>query len=247
VGDENKPHAVNAYDYSIDVTDKLASFGKHRASTMQDLSGYIFKKGSPSCGLERVKIYKDKQSVSNKGIGIFAKEITRANPLLPVEEEGRLQNPSLKENFVQRVVVYHRWQQLMHTGLTPTNLISFHTRHKFMLLAHDEASYREIGRLIANIANNDLTEIANTYIGQLMNGLKKPSTRKRHSNVLQHIMGFLKSHIDSDDKQELVSIIQGYLQGELPLEVPKSLLRHHFRRFSSPFIKEQFYLYDGVK
>jgi len=246
VGGTTRLRAVGVHDSDLDVTDKLVDYGKQVASTSKHLSGYIFKKGSPSCGMERVKIYGDNRFVSNDGIGLFANEIMRANTLLPAEEEGRLQNPSLKENFIQRVIVYYRWQQLMLRSLTVKALIEFHTRQKFLLLAHDERAYREIGRLLARVASRNLAEIADSYIHLLMNGLKKPSTRKRHTNVLQHIMGFLKKHIDSDDKQELQSLIQGYLIGELPLEVPKSLLRHHFRRFSNPFIKDQFYLYEGA-
>ena len=243
--DANNPRALGVNDASLDFTNQLVTYAKHKATELDCLSGYIFKKGSPSCGMERVKVFRGKDIISTNGIGLYAKEIMKSNPLLPVEEEGRLMDKGLKGNFVQRVIVYHRWQKLQASGLTIKNLVEFHTRHKFILLAHDEKTYRNLGRLIANLSNSDLPNIAEKYITNLMNGLKKLSSRERHTNVLQHIMGFLKRHISADDKQELCGIINDYRTGELSLDVPITLLRHHFRRLPFTYIKQQFYLYDS--
>jgi len=243
VGDPSKPKAQDKNN-TFDITDQLVAFSEKKSKTLQDISGYIFKKGSPSCGMERVKVYRDHNLVSTQGMGLFAKAVIEANPLMPVEEEGRLQNPLLKENFIQRVKVFHRWQQLLATGLSKNKLIVFHTQHKYLLLAHDESIYRSLGRLIANIGNGNLDSLSIDYISQLMCGLKKTSTRSRHVNVLQHLMGFLKSHIDADDKDELLSVIAQYRRGSISLDTPKTLLRHHFRRVSMSFVQQQYYLYQ---
>lgn len=176
IGDEKKQRVVNVRDESIDVTDQLIEFGRKTSKELNYISGYIFKKGSPSCGLFKVKIYKTKDQVLNTGTGLFAKEIINANPLLPVEEEGRLNDKGLRDNFLQRVDIYHCWQQLMQNGLSKKALLEFHTKHKLTLLAHCEVTYRYLGRLLGDIGNQDLHNCADKYIESLMNGLKNPAT-----------------------------------------------------------------------
>jgi uncharacterized protein YbgA (DUF1722 family)/uncharacterized protein YbbK (DUF523 family) len=242
-GDETTPRAIGVSDPSVDVTQALTDYGQRKAQELTHISGYIFKKGSPSCGMERVKVYKGKNDLlSTRGVGLYARQIMLAQPLLPVEEEGRLADEGLRENFVQRVHVYHAWQQLQHGGLTARKLIDFHTQIKFTLLAHCEPTYRELGRLLAGLSKQRLQSVADEYIAQLMSALKKPATRTRHSNVMMHIMGFLKRHINRGDKQELIDAIRHYKLGRVSIEVPLVLLRHHLRYAPSSYLQQQFYL-----
>ena len=242
-GDMDSPSAVGVFDKSLDVTEQLVRFGQQKAQSLDHISGYIFKKGSPSCGMQRVKVYQGERDIlSTAGVGLYAKQIMQHNPLLPVEEEGRLNDETLCENFVQRVHVYHRWQRLMQSGISAKKLVDFHTKHKFSLLAHCETTYRELGRMIADVGRTDIHKFAEEYILKLMTGLKKPATRSRHCNVLMHMMGFIKRHLDRDDKHELITIIDNYKSGVLPLSVPVTLLLHHLRRSPSRYIAQQYYL-----
>jgi uncharacterized protein YbgA (DUF1722 family) len=178
----------------------------------------------------------------NGGTGLYAREIIRAHPLLPVEEEGRLNDAMLRANFLQRVEVYHRWLQLQRQGLSRHALAQFHTRHKFMILAHCETTYRKLGRLIALIGRQPLRPAADEYIALLMSGLNKPASRGRHTNVLQHMVGFLKSHLDNQDKREMQTIIAEYHQGKVPRVVPITLLKHYLRKFPTNYLINQYYL-----
>jgi uncharacterized protein YbgA (DUF1722 family) len=177
-----------------------------------------------------------------RGRGIFADTLMKALPNLPVEEEGRLMDPVLRENFIERVFIYYRWQQLVKSGLTAHKLIQFHTQHKFNLLAHDEGTYRQLGRMVSELNDNNLNALANNYVDILMSGLKKPATRKRHTNVLMHIMGFFKNQLSGDDKQEMLELLDAYRLGKLPLIVPITMLKHHLRRYPHPYIEQQYYM-----
>jgi len=235
-------HARGVKDAALDVTDKLVAYAEKVAPKLHGLSGYIFKKGSPSCGMERVKVYsRQGMSVAN-GAGLYAGTLMAQLPELPFEEEGRLMDPVLRENFIERVFVHHRWQQLTTQRLTAKALVEFHTRHKFIVLAHDEKRYRELGRLVATAGRSGMSELGRTYIQLLMQALKKPATRSRHANVLQHLSGFLKQHLDAADRRELLELINTYRRGRVPLVVPITLLRHYLRRFPAPYLNEQYYL-----
>jgi len=225
-----------------DVTDALKAYGTRIAGEIGGFSGYLFKKGSPSCGMERVKIYTEQGMPATSGAGLHAEAIMAAHPLLPVEEEGRLMDPVLRENFIERVFVHHRWQQLLASGLSAQKLVDFHTEHKFSVLAHHEETYRAMGRLVAEAGERDLDELAGEYFHALMTALKHRATRRRHTNVLMHVMGYLKKYIDSGDKAELLDLIDRYRNGQLPLIVPITLLKHHLRRFPDPYINRQVYL-----
>lgn len=233
---------VGVADPTLDVTEDLVEYGRSVAARLDDISGYIFKRGSPSCGMERVKIYSEKGMPVESGAGFFAKTIMEERPLLPLEEEGRLLDPILRENFVERVFVYHRWQSLCRSGLTPAKLVDFHTNHKFSVLAHDESGYRELGQLVAQAGSADLPQLAERYATLLMTAMKKRATRKLHSNVLTHMMGYLKGKIDGGDKTELLDIIEKYRHGRIPLIVPITLLKHHLRRYPDEYIARQYYL-----
>jgi uncharacterized protein YbgA (DUF1722 family)/uncharacterized protein YbbK (DUF523 family) len=229
-------------DPSLDVTDELRQYGKKVAGELDAVCGYLFKKGSPSCGIERVKIYRPQGEPIGQGAGMYARTIMECLPELPVEEEGRLMDPGLRENFVERVFVYNRWKNLLRSGIDAAALVDFHTRHKFIVLAHDEPVYRELGRLVADAGSADLGATAQLYICRLMRALAKIATRGRHANVLMHIAGYFKRHLDASDRAELLEIIEEYRLGRLPLVVPVTLLKHHLRRYPEPYIGHQYYL-----
>jgi uncharacterized protein YbgA (DUF1722 family) len=205
------------------------------------VSGYILKKNSPSCGMERVKLYSTKGTPVGSAPGIYAGRLQTLCPELPFEEEGRLMDPVLRENFIERVFVYHRWQQV-EKRLSAKSLVDFHTRHKFIVLAHDEPAYRRLGRLVAQAGRGPVAERGRRYIQELMAALKKPATRRRHGNVLQHIAGYFKKPMDREDKAELQDIIRRYQRGLVPLIVPITLLRHYLRRFPDAYLEGQWYL-----
>ncbi len=235
---------VGVNDPEFDVTERLREFGNEMARSLTELSGYIFKSKSPSCGMERVKVYPEKPTGApgTQGVGQYADAFMQSRPLLPVEEEGRLSDPVLRENFIERVFTYRRWQDLEREGLTAARLVEFHTRHKLAVLAHSRSVYDELGRLVANAGKMPIRQLADRYVTGLMKGLKKPATRRAHANVLQHIQGYLKKDLDADDKAELVEVIERYRRGQLPLVVPITLLRHHFRKCPDAYIAQQTYL-----
>ena len=239
---KHNTRARGVSDAPLDVTNQLVGYAEKVAPLLVDVSGYILKKGSPSCGMEHVKVYGAKGKPSGSAPGLYAGTLMARLPELPFEEEDRLMDPRLRENFVERVFVYHRWQQLRAQRLTAKALIEFHTRHKFIVLAHDEKRYRELGRLVATAGRSDMAKLRRRYIQLLMQALKKPATRTRHANVLQHLSGFLKQNLDAADKRELLELIDTYRRGQVPLVVPITLLRHHLRRCPEPYLSEQYYL-----
>jgi uncharacterized protein YbgA (DUF1722 family)/uncharacterized protein YbbK (DUF523 family) len=230
---------VGAKNPALDVTDALRDYASRERCAQIDLCGYILKKDSPSCGMERVKVYVNDQP-QKTGTGIYAAEMMRLNPLLPIEEEGRLGDPQLRENFIQRVYVLHRWRQLLADGLTPSALTRFHARHKLILMSRQ--NYVDLGQLLANASKANVEQIAESYIAQLMAALKKVAARRNHVNVLQHIQGYLKKELSQDDKAELCELIERYRQGEVPLIVPITLLKHHFRKTPDAYIEESYYM-----
>lgn len=238
---ENRIRVRGSKDPQLDVTEQLQAYGHSVVPALEGYCGYIFKRASPSCGMERVKVYKNGNPVGSSR-GAYAAVIMQELPELPVEEEGRLMDPVLRENFIERVFVYHRWQQFKRSGLTSAGLVQFHTIHKFTLLAHDETIYRELGRIIADAGKADIHALAQQYAQHLMQALSKPATRKTHTNVLMHIMGYVKEELTAEDKQELLEILDKYRLGQVPLIVPITLLKHYLRRFPDDYIRQQVYL-----
>ncbi len=243
VGSPSAPRAVGVKDPSMDVTGKLAAYGKQQARKLNDISGYIFKSKSPSCGMERVKIYGPANAPRSNSRGIYANAFLTAQPCLPAEEEGRLGNPRLRENFIERVLAYYRWQILVAEGLTAAHLVEFHTRHKLTLMAHSVEAYRALGQLVAQASRSNLKNVSEKYLPQFMQALHHLATPARHTNVLMHIMGYLKKHLDAPSKAELLGLIHAYRRGEIPLAAPRTLLIHYFRLFPDPYIARQIYLY----
>jgi len=233
-GSPQAPRAVGTRTPGLDVTAQLESYAAAQARRLQDISGYVFKSKSPSCGVERVKVYDANGVPSASARGLFAAGLMRRMPLLPVEEEGRLNDPALRENFIERLFAYRRWQDLLADGVTAAGLVGFHTRHKLMLLAHSREGLTALGRLVARIAE--------AYGREFMAALSKPAPRGRHADVLQHLQGYLKKHLSGEDRRELAELIEAYRQGRVPLIVPVTLLRHHFRRYPDPYVDKQLYL-----
>jgi len=236
---ENQIRCVGVKNPDLDVTEQLSDYAIQQKDNLQPLCGYIFKKDSPSCGIAKVRVYHN-GIPQRQGVGIYAQEVMRLNPLLPVEDEGRLGDAKLRENFIQRVYVLHRWHQLLAEGLTAQSLTRFHARHKLIIMSHSD--YRELGQLLADLGNKNLPETADSYILLLMNTLRKVADRKNHVNVLQHIQGYLKKELTADDKSELCELIERYRIGEVPLIVPLTLLKHHFRKSPDPYIDESYYM-----
>ena len=242
IGDPGSPQAVGVKNPELNVTRPLRAYGQEIAGRVEDLRGFIFKKDSPSCGMERVKLYNDKGMAERVATGLFAREIMSSNPLLPVEEEGRLNDADLRDNFVTRVYVYARWKALQDGQPDKASLIRFHSRHKYLLLAHSTVMYRKLGQLLADLNRQPLEEIRASYISGLMQALSRPASRKRHTNVLQHLLGYLKDNLDSAHRTDLAATIDAYRRGEYPLVVPLRLLQHHFSIHPHPYIDEQVYL-----
>ncbi|WP_107851990.1 YbgA family protein [Oceanimonas marisflavi] len=225
-----------------DVTEALRDYGRHMAAQFEGLSGYVLCAKSPSCGMERVRVYHESgKGNAKEGVGIYAAEIMQALPLLPCEEDGRLNDPVLRENFVTRVYALHDWQCLLHKGLTPSRLIAFHSRYKYLLMAHHRDSYQELGRLVADLSD-DPEQRADEYIHRLMQTLAHRVSRKGHTNVLQHLQGYFKRQLTPRQRQELASTIHQYREGILPLLAPITLLRHYLEEYPNDYLRQQVYL-----
>ncbi|MHB8667604.1 MAG: YbgA family protein [Burkholderiales bacterium] len=245
-GSPAAPRAVGVKDPDMDVTDRLADYGRRQARKLDDICGYIFKSKSPSCGMERVKVHHGGAPAA-RGRGIYADAFLTAQPWLPAEEEGRLGDLRLRENFIERVFVYRRWQDLTDHGLTAARLVDFHTRHKLALMAHDVEGYRALGRFVAGAGGRISQETGREYIRRLMESLKRPATPARHANVLMHLIGYLKQRLHAEDKAELLELIHAYRRGQAPFAAPLTLLRHHFRRFPDPYVARQTYLHPDPR
>lgn len=243
IGDVASPRSVYVHDNSVDFTDDMIAFGKAKAQEHQDLCGYIFMKNSPSCGVFRVKVYQENgYPASEAGQGLYSKAIMEAHPLLPVEESGRLSDSLLRENFITRVFAYHNWQQLKQEGLSHKGIIEFHSRYKYVLMAHSPANYVELGRMLADAGKQDIELLAESYFESLMTQLKRLASRKTHTNVLMHLQGYLKTVLSPAEKQELVKLIEQYRTAQVPLIVPITLLKHHFNNHPNDYIAKQAYL-----
>ena len=256
VGDVHTPAAVGVKDTGINVTAALADFGRRQAKTLSDVTGYVFMKNSPSCGLFRVKVYPHEDgrvtgAPDPRGRGIYAAAVVEALPALPVEESGRLHDPVLRENFACRVYAYAHWKSMASAGLTPARLIAFHSRYKYLLMAHSVPHYQAAGRLLSNL-KSAFEKRADEYLELLMAGLRRPASRSGHANVLSHLQGYLKMRLDGPTRQELAQLIDAYRRGELPLMAPITLLKHHFRRHPDGYVLHQAYLdphpgYPGLR
>ena len=232
-----------------DLTAPMERFSRSRVSALarEDLSGYVLKKDSPSCGLERVKVYDRHGTAARSGRGLFAAALVGTFPHLPVEEEGRLADPRLRDNFVERVFAYWRLRRLFAARWTVGAVVRFHTAHKLLVLAHAPEAYRQLGRLVASARGMPRRELEQRYIDGFMRALSQLATAQRQTNVLQHMAGYFKNRLDAASKRELADTISDYRRGLVPLVVPLTLLHHHVRTFDVAYLAGQTYLQPHPK
>jgi uncharacterized protein YbgA (DUF1722 family)/uncharacterized protein YbbK (DUF523 family) len=225
-----------------DVTDVVETTASRMAEGLEHLRGFVLKKGSPTCGLERVRVYDHNKAPTQRGRGIFAEALARRYPLLPLEEEGRLEDPRIRENFITRIFTYDRWIRFVESKPGADGVVNFHTEHKMLLLAHNQQIAAKLGRLVSRAGGADLGSLLASYEAGLMTALSRIASRGRHANVLEHLAGFLKRDLESADRREISDIIHNYREGRLPLVVPLTLLYHHFRHLKDDWVNCQVYL-----
>ena len=227
-----------------DITERMKVWAKERVVALEKekLCGFIFKSKSPSSGMERVKLY-DRNGVPNKqGVGLFAQVFMEHFPLLPVEEDGRLHDPHLRENFIETIFVLKRWRETLAGGMTRGMLVEFHTRHKLLILSHSTEIYREMGKLVAGAKAMKAQALYESYLALLVKCIRLKTTVPKHVNVLQHVLGYFKQQLSADEKQEVLSIIDNYRSQQIPLIVPVTLLNHFVRKYDQPYLRQQVYL-----
>lgn len=228
----------------IDKTEQMQEWIRVKLDQLacENLCGFIFKSKSPSSGLYRIRVYGDDKKVRKTGTGLFAKAFTEKFPLIPVEEAGRLNDPGLKENFIESIFSLQNWRTLLAENKTPGGLVHFHTVNKLLILSHNQEIYREMGRLVAQGKSVDNDDLFSQYEVLLLKALKLKTTVSKNINVLQHMMGFFKKQLSRDEKQELLDILDQYRGGYVPLIVPITLMQHYIRKYDQPWLKTQTYL-----
>ena len=243
VGDPDNPRLVTSRS-GIDHTKRMKTWAAKRVKDLQadQLCGFIFKKDSPSSGMQRVKVYNDKGMPHRTGSGLFARAFMDYFPRIPVEDEGRLNDPRLRENFIERIFALKRWRTLLEHRKALSRLIDFHSREKLLILAHSPKHYRLMGQLVAKGKRLSLVELFDEYERQFMAALLLKTTAAKNMNVLQHILGFFKKVLTADEKQELLEIISNYRSGHVPLIVPITLVNHYVRKYRQPYLALQTYL-----
>jgi uncharacterized protein YbgA (DUF1722 family)/uncharacterized protein YbbK (DUF523 family) len=243
VGDPKRPRLV-IHKTGADHTERMEAWARKRVEELEkeELCGYIFKSDSPSSGMERVKVYSDKGIPSKVGVGIFARIFMEHFPLTPVEEEGRLHDPVLRENFIERIFTCMRYCDIMEGTRQVGRLVDFQTKNKLLLMAHSPKHLKEMGSLVAHAKGMPARELVERYESLLMEAMALKPTVAKHENVLMHIMGYFKKDLSADEKQELLGVINDYKRGLIPLIVPVTLLSHYVRKYRQPYLKEQTYL-----
>ena len=243
VGSPNAPRLVTSRT-NEDHTERMLTWARGRVVELEKkgLCGFIFKSNSPSSGMERVRVYNEQGMPVKKGVSLFARTFMEHFPLIPVEEEGRLHDPSLRENFIERIFVFRRWRELLAQPKTLGRLVDFHTKHKLLILSHSPKHHQTMGKLVAEAKGKPIREVYETYQELLMGALKLKTTVKKNTNVLHHMIGYFKKQLSADEKQELLEIIDRYRQEYVPLIVPITLMNHYVRKYDQPYLKEQYYL-----
>jgi len=244
VGDPDDPRLMTTRSKQ-DHTERMTTWAKKRVLELEkeDLSGFIFKSKSPSSGMERIKVYNEKGVPAKKGVGMFARAFMDHFPLLPVEDDGRLHDSRLRENFIERVFAHKRWHESLGQSMTRGRLVDFHTRHKLMLLAHSPQHYRMMGKFVAQAKALPPETLHDKYQELLMEALRLKTTPKKNTNVLMHILGYFKKDLSADEKQEMLEVIDLYHQGHVPLIVPITLINHYVRKYDQSYLKGQHYLH----
>ncbi len=231
-----------------DHTEAMRRWAEARVRELEaeDLSGFVLKKDSPSCGMERVEVHSEGAGARN-GRGLFARALAERMPLLPAEEEGRLHDPRLRENFIERVFAYRRLEGLLAARWTVGDLVRFHAAEKLLLLAHDPAASRALGRLVAAAKGRPRAEVARGYREAYLRALAKLATPGKHANVLQHVAGYFEDLLPAKEKRELHQAIGDFRRGLASLVVPLTLLRHQARRHRVSSLEGQSYLWPHPK
>lgn len=244
VGDPEAPRLLTVRTRQ-DHTAQMLNWAWSRVEELakENLSGFIFKARSPSSGLARVNVYNDRGVPVKRGTGLFAAAFMARFPRLPVEDEGRLHDPLIRENFVERIFTFRRWQEVLAKKWTIADIIGFHTRHKLLVMAHSPKHYQLLGRLVAQAKEIPGQELAARYQALLLEAMKLQATNKKQANVLQHILGYFKKVLAGDEKQELLELIDSYRQGDLPLLGPLTLINHYIRKYGPHYLQEQYYLH----
>ncbi|MGD9873106.1 MAG: YbgA family protein [Kiritimatiellia bacterium] len=243
-GDPENPRLMT-HKTRRDLTEMQQAWGRRRLQDLEseNLDGYIFKSKSPSSGLFRVKVYQESGMPVKQGVGIWAKMFTEKFPLLPVEEEGRLNDPVLRENFIERIFVMRRWREMLAENNTRGGLVDFHTRHKYLILAHSQKAYADLGRIVAGMKGRTLADVQKEYLAILMPALELEATVKKNVNVLQHLAGYFKKQLSGDEKKEMTEVLAEYARGSIPLIVPVTLIRHYVRKYGEAYLANQWYLH----
>jgi len=242
-GDVDNPRLVTTKT-GEDHTERMVKWAEKRLDELaaEDLCGFVFKKNSPSSGMARVKVFNDKGQPVKKGSGIFAGMFMKRFPLIPVEEEGRLNDPKLRENFIEQIFALKRWRDMMAKGKTRGNLVEFHTRNKMLIRSHSENHYRLMGKMVAAAKSMSSSALFDRYEEILMDALRLKSTVAKHTNVMMHMLGYFKKELTGDEKKEMLEIIEAYRGERLPLVVPLTLFSHYVRKYDQPYLKQQTYL-----
>ena len=242
-GHPDTPHLVTLKTRQ-DLTMTMLTWARQRVLELEaeNLCGYIFKSDSPSSGMERVKVFNDRGVPVKTGVGIFARAFMEHFPLLPVEDEGRLHDPDLRENFIERIFSLKRWREALMEGEKRTAVMNFHRQHKLLLMSHSPRHASLLGKLVANQKNESVRELIRQYESLLMEALRLKATPKKNVNVLQHMMGYFKKELTHEEKLELFDVIKQYGSGHLPLIVPVTLLNHYVRKYRQPYLMDQAYL-----
>ncbi len=243
VGDPEDPRLLTR-NTLVDHTHRMKKWAAKRLSELEgeDLRGFIFKSRSPSSGMTGVKVYDETGTRIKKGTGIFARAFMDRFPILPVEDDGRLHDPGLRENFIERIFTYDRWRNMESSGRTRGKLVEFHARHKYLILSHSRKALKELGALAARAGKTPAAELYGSYVTTLMEGMKLQATAKKNADVLMHIMGYFKKDLSSDEKQELLEIFDNFRKGLIPLVVPVTLLNHYVRKYEPEYLMGQYYL-----
>lgn len=244
VGDPERPRLITVKS-GVDHTEGMMRWARTKLEELnkENLCGFIFKSKSPSSGLQGVKVYGGPSSAPiRKGTGLFARALTERFPDLPVEDDGRLHDPILRDSFIERVFVYHHWQSLTREKIKPDQLILFHAAHKLLMMSHSPKHLKALGEIVADARQAIREGKDQTYLTILMDGLRLNATPRKHTNVLMHMMGYFKNDLTADEKQELLQVIELFRQGSLPLLAPLTLISHYVRKFGQPYLQEQVYL-----
>lgn len=243
VGNPDAPRLVTTKTRE-DKTDQMQQWARGRLEALEkeNLCGFIFKCDSPSSGMVRVKVYNDKGMPEKKGVGIFARMFMDRFPRIPVEDDGRLHNPGIRENYIEQVFTLKRWREVLPGRRAMGRLVDFHTQHKLLILSHGQPIYREMGRLVATGKQLPVADLYDRYETLLLESLRLKTTVKKHINVLTHMLGHFKNQLAGDEKQEMLEIIDRYRDGHIPLIVPITLFNHYVRKYKNDYLAQQYYL-----